>query len=145
VSGHQGERTFGELVADFFGFGDDDETYSEAVRRGSYVVTVDAVTDQEADRAESVMTGFRPIDIDQRVSEWRQSGWQPTRAGLSQSQSSGLDQDHAQGAAVAGTGNKHIEAVIPVAEEHLEVGKQAVQPGRRALVERSEPLDRGRR
>lgn len=74
------DKSIGEKIADFFGFGDDDETYSEAVRRGNCVLTVDAGDDEEADRAEAVMYRFNPLDIDQKAAEWRESGWVPMRA-----------------------------------------------------------------
>jgi len=127
TSSIEGEKSFGDKVADFFGFGDDDETYTEAVRRGGYVVTVDVADDQEADRAESVMARFGPVDIDQRTADWRASGWQPTRATLSQD------------ASLAGVkGIKgHVEAVIPVAEERLVVGKREVQRGGTRVLTRT--------
>jgi len=122
---HKGEQSFGEMVADFFGFGDDDETYTEAVRRGGYVVTVDTADDEEASRAESVLSRLGPVDIDQRTSEWRQTGWQPTRASLA---------DHGD-QRVTGTGRE--DAVIPVTEEQLAVGKREVQRGGVRVVTRT--------
>ena len=121
-----GEKSFGDKVADFFGFGDDNETYTEAVRRGGYVVTVDVAGEQEADRVESVLAGFGPVDIDQRTADWRASGWQPTRAGLSQ-----------QTATAVRTDKDQVGTVIPVAEEQLVVGKREVQRGGIRVISRT--------
>jgi len=48
--------------------------YAEGVRRGSVLVTVQT-TDDLAERAASVLSKHHPLDIDKRISEWRQSGW----------------------------------------------------------------------
>ncbi len=69
------EESIGDKIASFFGFGDHDETYSEAVRRGGYVLTVDADSDEECERAQDVIEEYDPIDIDEREAEWRESGW----------------------------------------------------------------------
>jgi len=125
TSSRQDGESFGEMIADFFGFGDHDETYSEAVRRGAYVVTVDAADDEEADRAQTVLSRFGPVDIDQRATQWRQSGWQPSRASLSQESSR----------SVADSGR--AGAVIPVTEEELAVGKRDVQRGGVRVISRT--------
>lgn len=95
------DESFGEKLASFFGFGADEdrEIYSEAVRRGSVVLVADVATDSEAIRAEDIMEDFHPIDIDERTSQWRESGW------------------HAG------------ETRIPVVEEELEVGKRETRRG----------------
>jgi uncharacterized protein (TIGR02271 family) len=48
--------------------------YAEGVRRGAVLVTVHAADDL-AERAASVLATHHPIDLTQRVEEWRQSGW----------------------------------------------------------------------
>lgn len=116
-SGARGSEheTLGQKIAHFFGFDDDDDdataSYSEVMRRGSAVVVVDAETEEEAHRATSILNGFAPIDMDQRVSEWRATGWQP--------------QSTERGTA-ARTGE---QATIPVVEEQLQVGTRVVQSG----------------
>jgi hypothetical protein len=52
--------------------------YSEGVRRGGVLVTAQ-VADGQADQAVRLMDRYNPVDIDERVAEWRQSGW--TRSG----------------------------------------------------------------
>jgi uncharacterized protein (TIGR02271 family) len=151
-----GEQTLGDKIASFFGFGDDEEIYTEAVRRGSCVLTVDAADDEEADRAEAILYRFGPVDIDQKAAEWRGAGWQPTTtAGLtSRSDTIGTTSlaDDTIGttgtaatlgtAGTAGTGTTGVrsdreEAVIPVTEESLQVGKREVQRGGVRVISRT--------
>ncbi|HEV2612578.1 MAG TPA: YsnF/AvaK domain-containing protein [Noviherbaspirillum sp.] len=61
-------------------FGMDDQvgerdTYAEAVRRGSCILTVNADNDEQRDRAIDIMNRYDPVDIDERASHWRNSGW----------------------------------------------------------------------
>lgn len=48
--------------------------YSEAVRRGDILVTVNTPDDM-ADRAIEIMEGYDPVDVQRRVEEWRSTGW----------------------------------------------------------------------
>jgi hypothetical protein len=48
--------------------------YAEAVRRGGALVTV-KVDESRADRATEIMKANGAIDLDERVSRWRESGW----------------------------------------------------------------------
>lgn len=106
------DESIGEKIAHFFGFGERHQSlYSEAVRRGSCVLVVDAADDDEAERASDIIERYSPVDIDERESQWRQSGWQPT----------------------AGSGD---EAKIPIVEEQLQVGKREVQRGGIRVVSR---------
>ncbi len=107
----------GDRISNFFSrlFGGDDARddltyYSEAVRRGGAVVTVDAATEEDADRAADILHACGAVDMDERANEWRDTGW----AG-----------------SVAGTGSRESrdfgrtdEKVIPVVNEELEVGKR---------------------
>ncbi len=51
------------------------ELYREAVRRGSYLVTVQTDSDASRDQACQVMEQYDPVDIDERSSRWRTRGW----------------------------------------------------------------------
>jgi uncharacterized protein (TIGR02271 family) len=107
------DESLGEKVAQFFGFGGQHEsTYSEAVRRGSCVLVVDAADDDEAERASDIIERYHPVDIDERQAQWRQSGWQPSQAA-------------------------HGDSSIPVVEEQLQVGKREVQRGGIRVVSRA--------
>jgi len=141
---HSDDQSLGDKIASFFGFGDDDEIYSEAVRRGSCVLTVDAVSEEEADRAETILYRFGPVDIDQRTAEWRSSGWQPTGAALtSRSEtlgtgaSLGTTSAASLGTTSAASRSPNEEAVIPVTEESLQVGKREVQRGGVRVISRT--------
>jgi uncharacterized membrane protein len=48
--------------------------YAEGVRRGGALVTVDA-DDQTLEQARGIMNRYNPVDINQRVESWRQTGW----------------------------------------------------------------------
>lgn len=48
--------------------------YAEGIRRGGTLVTIQT-TDEMARAAVDIMNRHNPVDIKQRVTEWRQSGW----------------------------------------------------------------------
>ena len=125
-AGNREDESLGDRIARFFGFDDDhEETYSEAVRRGHYVLQVDAADQDEAERAQDVINRFNPIDIDEKSTEWRESGWTPrTSVG------------DTRGFAAAGTAESSGEATIALAEECLEVGKREVQTGGVRVISR---------
>jgi len=111
-------------------FTDDDDEYrgttSEAVRRGSCVVAVDAADDAQAERAERVMQACGAVDIDQRAERWRsEENWQgfdetaPLYAG------DAIDDERRRNA-------QHI----PVVREQLQVGKRDVVRGGVRVVTR---------
>jgi uncharacterized protein (TIGR02271 family) len=68
-----------EMFRDLFGTDDtrgEAGHYAEAVRRGGTVLVVDAVDEQEAERAESVMSEMGgTIDMEERTTQWRSEGW----------------------------------------------------------------------
>lgn len=98
------DEGWGDKIANFFGslFGADDERagyYSEAVRGGGTVITVDADTDELAARASAILDQYGTVDVNARGEQYR-----------------------------AGQGEGG-EAVLPVVEEQLQVGKRAVERG----------------
>jgi hypothetical protein len=50
--------------------------YAEAVRRGGCVVVVDGLDASRVDEAVKVMERHGAFDIDERVANWRERGWQ---------------------------------------------------------------------
>jgi hypothetical protein len=48
--------------------------YTEGIRRGGTLVTVQSA-DHMADQARDVMNRYNPVDINERVSNWRERGW----------------------------------------------------------------------
>lgn len=138
------EKSTGSGIGNFFRslFGmDEDRTdrdvYSEAVRRGHCVLTVNADSDEEGDRAVDIMNRFNPIDIDERASYWRSQGWTGYDESAPMLTDSEVEKErtlYGQGR-TAGTETAATQSAtgeqtrIPVVEEQLKVGKRAVQRG----------------
>ncbi len=53
----------------------DPHVYAEAVHRGHIVLTLDAPSHDEAERAADIIEAFGPLDIDSHEQVWRASGW----------------------------------------------------------------------
>jgi hypothetical protein len=51
------------------------DIYSEAVRRGGCVLAVQSRNDEQHAEIINIMDRFNPIDIDDRVANWRAQGW----------------------------------------------------------------------
>lgn len=105
------------------------QIYSEALRRGNCVLTVNAASEELRDRAVDIMNRHNPIDIDERAAHWRSQGW----TGYDENAPTQIDTQITQTRAM-NTGQRqatesHEEARIPVIEETLRVGKRAVQRG----------------
>jgi uncharacterized protein (TIGR02271 family) len=93
-------------------FGTDDhphvDQYSEALGRGHPVLLVQTQSEEEADRAKSIMESAGAFDVQERAEQWTNSEV-PSSSGL---ESSGEDKQ-----------------TIPVVEEQLQVGKREVEGG----------------
>ena len=110
---------FGHFFASLFG---QDEprrtgTYSEAVRRGSSVLVVDARDETQAERAASLLHDLGAIDVDERAQQWRASGWK----------ASDNDTDDL---------NVGKEGVMDVVQEELQVGKRSLDKGGVRVIQR---------
>jgi uncharacterized protein (TIGR02271 family) len=123
-------------------FGDDDNAtgrsglYSEAVRRGTSVVVVDAQDDDRAERAVSLLHELGAIDVDERAQQWRGEGWtgysdEPAQPAVSTSNN--LD---AQRALDKGTVQAGTEGVMDVVQEELKVGKRSIDRGGVRVIQR---------
>lgn len=88
--------------------------YAEGVRRGGTLVTLTA-DDAAAERAVEIMNRHGAVDIDRRAAQWRQAGWNR------------FDEKAAPFTAQQKT--KEREAVLPVVEEEVKVGKREVERG----------------
>jgi uncharacterized protein (TIGR02271 family) len=89
-----------DFFSDMFGGNDDKQVYSEAVNRGKVVLTLEADTDDQIDRATDIIEGFGPLDIDDQQSEWRAGGWSggmPMHSGSGMGSSSGMQQSASAG------------------------------------------------
>ncbi|WP_119681443.1 YsnF/AvaK domain-containing protein [Indioceanicola profundi] len=120
----------------------DAEAYAEGLRRGG-VLLVGHVSSNHCDTAIEIVQRHGPVDIDDRLRSYRESGWSgydasseeydATRAteersrygsGLSRAAASLRDTDRTS--AGTATGN---EEHIPIVEENVSVGKRAVEQG----------------
>jgi uncharacterized protein (TIGR02271 family) len=111
------EPSFWESLKEAFGFGVPEEEgayYAEGVRRGGTLVSVRA-EDTFVDRVVDIMAQHGAVDIDERSTQWRQSGW---TAGT------GSETKNIQNQTTGGD-----NVVMPVVEEELQIGKREVQRG----------------
>lgn len=82
----------------------DADLYTEAVRRGSYLISVTVASPEQSDRVATILQGFNPVDLEQRETEWRSTGW-------------------------SGVSAAETQTSLPVIEEELKVGKRSVLKG----------------
>lgn len=100
-----------------FGLDEDDQTsghYSEAVRRGAAVVTVSLDDERRVDEISETLEACGAIDIDERVEQWRATGY------------SGYD---ASAAPYTGEQMRQERQKLQVLREDLKVGKRSVGRG----------------
>lgn len=123
----------GDTISNFFSslFGgrnaDNARYYSDAVQRGGTVVTVDAETDEMADRAAAIMDQYGASDVDARGAQYAtSSNYSQSDATASQATASMSTQERDLSRANL---TDRGEAVIPVMEEELQVGKREVERG----------------
>jgi hypothetical protein len=132
--------------------------YSEAVRRGGFVVVVDGIDEDRVDEAVQVLERDGAYDIDERATKWRESGWrdeerEEERRDVGEAPTAGLANApggvaNAPGAPVQSLAERPMEGreegmTIPVVEEQLNVGKREVQRGGVRIFERmsERPVD----
>lgn len=121
-------RGFWASLKDMFLPDEDRHTFEEGVRRGGYLLVVQA-SDRDADEAERILDETNAVDIDQRSQQWRESGWSGYQA-TSGATTVGMS----AGSGMVGTGDRATgqtvsEERIPLVEEQLQVGKRAVARG----------------
>ncbi len=113
-------------ISGFFSrlFGTEEESghYAEAVRRGSAVVTVTATEDQ-LDRAIEIMNQHGAIDIDRRISEYQQTGYERFNPDAPPYSSEEAARERERFRA------SEKDRVIPVVNEELEIGKRTIRRG----------------
>ncbi len=88
----------------------DADLYTEAVRRGSYLISVTVASQEQSDRVATILQGFNPVDLEQRETEWRSTGWSGAQTASTASATQG-------------------QTSLPVIEEELKVGKRSVLKG----------------
>ena len=135
---------FWDSLPDFFLPAEDRAAYAEGLRRGGFLVSVNA-SDAEYERVMDILDDEGTIDIDERADSWRSEGWsRPTSmAALSGGTTDRTTEMTASSPVTAtpesGPGAGPVspsrsrmdrdEEVIPIAEERLNVGKREVGHG----------------
>jgi uncharacterized protein (TIGR02271 family) len=118
----------GGVIGGFFRrlFGDDRkeefEYYSEAVRRGSAIVSV-STDESNAEQAAEILDRNGAIDIDERAESWKQRGFHGYDASAPAFNREEVERERNY----YGEGGR--ERNIPVVNEELHVGKRQVQRG----------------
>ncbi len=129
---------------------DDAGMYAEAIRRGSYLVTIDAKTEGQADQAVDILMRFKPVDLNHRAEHWSSSGWAGYQSGsplytddeIRNEQAGYQSKTTITGATPAASSEATAApvsasaadtaaagAMLPVVEEQLQVGKRQVSRG----------------
>ena len=118
------DRGFWDSIKNAFVPDEDRHTYEEGVRRGGALLTAD-VDDDCIDEAVRVLEEANSIDIDDRSSQWRSSGWDypGAAAGATGAALGSFDRRETAGRTA------EQEEVIPIVEEQLVVGKRDVSRG----------------
>lgn len=118
------ERLFGSDEDDY-----DSRTYGEAVGRGHAMVAVEVDNEARMSAVADMLNECGALDVDERAAQWRDHGvgrdagfGEPT---LARAGEPAIDAS-ARGPAA---GSDERQAVLPVIEEQLRVGKRAVQRG----------------
>jgi len=120
---------------------EDAQYYAEGVRRGGTLVTVTG-PENLAQRAYDIMNRHGAINIDERVAQWRQSGWKGFDVNAKPYSASDIEQfrsAHTSAKSTAASTSDTQPArsstkdqdkkVLPVVEEELQVGKREVEQG----------------
>jgi uncharacterized protein (TIGR02271 family) len=122
----------GGLLGGLAGLGVPDEDanlYAEGVRRGGTLVTVQT-DDTMAEQVADIFERHGAADLDERDMEWRQSGWSGFDTNAKPYTTKEIDTYRsAQSTAPRNRTLDQNEAVLPVVEEELNVGKRQVQRG----------------
>jgi uncharacterized protein (TIGR02271 family) len=131
------EGGIGHFFRSLFGMEDEREhhdVYSEAVRRGSCVLTAHAESEELRDRASEIMNHYDPVDIDERATQWKSQGWTGYDEAAPRYTQSEIEKERSMYSqdmktARKGARSREQETRIPVVEEELKVGKRMVQRG----------------
>ena len=136
-STHQ-DHGFWASVKNAFLPDEDRHTYEEGVRRGGALLTAD-VDDDDVAQAVKVLEDAGSVDIDDRASQWRQSGWDYPAGAAATTGAAGAsafggfgDRDTSDDTATRNLTDRTTdgdEEVIPVVQEQLVVGKRDVSRG----------------
>ncbi len=117
----------GGLIGALVDMGVPEETaqyYAEGLRRGSHLVTIN-VEDYLVDQAVNIMNRHNPVDMNERVNDWRQTGW----TGYREEADQGLTGAGMAGAGAVGTGSAGPRSDWPASANQPVDANQAYQAG----------------
>ena len=137
TAGREEESGIGHFFRSLFGMEDERDQrdiYAESIRRGSCILTLDADSEDAAERATNIMNTYGPIDIEERATHWKSQGWTGYDASAPILTEDEIARDRASYSTL-GTGET---TKIPVVQEELKVGKRAVQRGGVRIFQRVE-------
>ena len=126
------------FFADIFGTDRSEhaQMYAAAVTSGRHVLSLEADTEEEVERAADIVERFGPVDIDEHGQSWTapDHGLRQQSASMAQQSGGGSMQGAVQGGSTQGTppsgSQQRAETTaIPVIQEELRVGKRAVERG----------------
>jgi uncharacterized protein (TIGR02271 family) len=107
----------------------DAKYYAEGIRRGGTLVVVNT-PDHRVDEVRNVMERFDPIDVEERVAGWQQSGWSGFDESAAPYTAEELTRERATYMApTTARMTDKGEAIAEVVEEELQVGKREVDKG----------------
>lgn len=120
----------GGIVAGLVDFGvpeADAQYYAEGIRRGGALVSVELLdNDNRTGRAQEILNGYNPVNIDDRASYYQQSGWTGFDENATPYSENQISEFRSSVRDVP-TGQ---QAKLDVVEEELQVGKREVEDGR---------------
>jgi len=142
----EGGWSIGNFFRSLFGteqHADDADLYAEALRRGSFMVSVQASSSDQRDQAADILQRYHPIDVEQRAADWRNAGWTGYQSAAPvYTEQEILSERNSMGTSTTKVGRKaadtqtqrptqeaSAETTLPVIEEQLKVGKRAVLKG----------------
>lgn len=117
---------------------DEAQYYTEGVRRGGTLLVVDTDSDSKAQQAVQIMDRNGAVDVNQRASEWKQSGWKYSdnaKPYTADQVNSFTSKRTDMSSTPSSTTNKQTsktqegKQVLPVVEEKLDVSKREVERG----------------
>ena len=141
----------GRFFSDLFSSDDTEHAghYSEAVRRGSTVVTVTVTEPGRVEEVRSILAAAGAVDIDKRSESWREEGYegfdpssQPYHPDQIAAERSRYQNNNLSASKDVMTpdGSRQVDqgTVLPVVREELEVGKREVDLGTVRVFSRTE-------
>lgn len=126
----------GGIVAGLIDFGvpeSDAQYYAEGIRRGGALVSLELLdNDNRTGRAQEILNGFNPVNIDERATYYQQSGWTGFDENATPYNENQINEFRSSVRDVP-TGQ---QAKLDVVEEELHVGKREVEDGRVRVASR---------